>query len=640
MKERGFDRAPCSAVILLGAAADLAIFYYLLHRGIPWNIGHLLSFLPEAAAFYFLWIIRKPGPGPAESFSGRVLGYLGVQFSALFLRGGALAALVQLLGWSPTLAILPAVAVSLAVALLADSLGLLHQAERRERGGLRRPLAIAVIVYAAALRLLYSGTFELLHEEAYYWNYAQHLDMGYLDHPPLVGWLIWLFTKLLGNSEFSVRVGALGCWLVTAYYTYKLAFAACGEAAALRSLVLVVVLPIFFCLGLLMIPDAPLVACWAGALYFLYRSLIEGQRGAWLGVGIFMGLGLLSKYTIALLAMAALYFMVLDPKARKWFSRLEPYGALAIGLVLFSPVIFWNAQHQWASFFFQGPQRWSENFDFNLPHLVGAVLVLLTPTGLLAAAVVIISRKWFFPESGDEKTNRTYRLLTATTVIPLSVFVFFSLFRATKLHWTAPLWLGILPYMAASAVPDRPIPAGKLSRYAARAWPATIMFLVILYGAAFHYLVLGFPGVPYFKTGLGVGMQALALEVENLEADYVRREGDKPFTVCMDSDRLAGWIAFYRSKMAGPGNEGKKAEVVHNTTGGHLFGENSHMYRYWHPREAFEDKTLLLIGDNRSQLLSKSANSRLIPLGDIYPIAVQKNSKPAGYFFCQFAKMH
>jgi len=135
MKERGFDRAPCSAVILLGAAADLAIFYYLLHRGIPWNIGHLLSFLPEAAAFYFLWIIRKPGPGPAESFSGRVLGYLGVQLSALFLRGGALAALVQLLGWSPTLAILPAVAVSLAVALLADSLGLLHQAERRERGG-------------------------------------------------------------------------------------------------------------------------------------------------------------------------------------------------------------------------------------------------------------------------------------------------------------------------------------------------------------------------------------------------------------------------------------------------------------------------------------------------------------------------
>ena len=46
------------------------------------------------------------------------------------------------------------------------------------------------------LRALYSPWCELFPEEAYYWNYAQHLDTGYLDHPPMVAWLIWLGTAV------------------------------------------------------------------------------------------------------------------------------------------------------------------------------------------------------------------------------------------------------------------------------------------------------------------------------------------------------------------------------------------------------------------------------------------------------------
>ena len=48
----------------------------------------------------------------------------------------------------------------------------------------------------------------LIPEEAYYWNYSQHLDFGYLDHPPMVAWLIWLGSKFAGDTEFAVRIGA------------------------------------------------------------------------------------------------------------------------------------------------------------------------------------------------------------------------------------------------------------------------------------------------------------------------------------------------------------------------------------------------------------------------------------------------
>ena len=85
-------------------------------------------------------------------------------------------------------------------------------------GGVRaRRLAIGLIAYAFMLRLVYLGTVDLLPEEAYYWNYSRHLDIGYLDHPPMVAWLIRLGTAAVGQSQFGVRVGAVCCGVITSW---------------------------------------------------------------------------------------------------------------------------------------------------------------------------------------------------------------------------------------------------------------------------------------------------------------------------------------------------------------------------------------------------------------------------------------
>ncbi len=94
-------------------------------------------------------------------------------FMAVFLRAGVLALLVQRCGWAPQFAILFAVALGLAVT-----------APRW------RNLAAGLILYGFVLRLVYAGSVELMPEETYYWNYSRHLDFGYLDHPPMVAWLI------------------------------------------------------------------------------------------------------------------------------------------------------------------------------------------------------------------------------------------------------------------------------------------------------------------------------------------------------------------------------------------------------------------------------------------------------------------
>ena len=80
----------------------------------------------------------------------------------------------------------------------------------------------AIIVLVVVGRLVFSFLIDLLPEEAYYWNYGQHLALAYFDHPPMVGWIIRAFTAILGDTEFAVRAGPFGCWLVAAYYIYRL----------------------------------------------------------------------------------------------------------------------------------------------------------------------------------------------------------------------------------------------------------------------------------------------------------------------------------------------------------------------------------------------------------------------------------
>jgi undecaprenyl-diphosphatase len=54
-----------------------------------------------------------------------------------------------------------------------------------------------------------------------------------------------------------------------------------------------------------------------------------------------------------LLAPCLFLFLFFSGEGRKWLARKDPYLALVLGLLIFSPVIFWNATHDWLSFRFQ-----------------------------------------------------------------------------------------------------------------------------------------------------------------------------------------------------------------------------------------------------------------------------------------------
>lgn len=565
---------------------DVAVFILAMRQGMKLADAHLLSF---ALAFILSYCLSVRGPAVAAGRGGdlRLHGHLLiVGLAAVLLRGAVLGLLTHVWGWPPQLSIVVAAGVTMALTLTGYAFALRSHTWTLGSGGTHwREFAVGLVAFAFLLRLVYITQVELLPEDAYYWNYAQHLDLGYLDHPPMVAWLIWLGTAICGDTQFGVRIGALCCAAVASLFAYRLTRNLFGEQSALVALVLMQILPFFFLAGMLMTPDAPLTATWAASLYFLERALLAGKGRAWLLAGVSIGLGLISKYTIAMLMPVAFLFVILDPPSRRWLLRWEPYAALVIALLLFSPVIIWNAQHEWASFAFQTSRRLAETPRFALHRLIISVLVLLTPTGLLTLLVSRFTGAISLPNEG-EGVRRSWLFMRLATLVPLSVFAVFSLRHDVKIDWTGALWLGAVPALAASIVWFGSQEARGFRRWLWTAWGPTAVCMLLIYAVGLHFLALGLPGVGYGRhlELVPVGWRDLGRQVNELAAEIRRASGKDPLIVGMDRYELASELSFYL-----PASE--RGAI----TGRNLFGQNGLMYGRWASSLSVEDRPLLLV---------------------------------------------
>jgi 4-amino-4-deoxy-L-arabinose transferase-like glycosyltransferase len=212
-------------------------------------------------------------------------------------------------------------------------------------------LGLLFLVSAATLPVLGLGL-----DEAYYWYWAKHPDLGYLDHPPMVAWIIALSTALVGDTNLGVRLGGFALtWLGFgfAFLAARTLSPRAGPAFAWGYVLLLNLTLTFPGAAMIQTPDTPLFACWMAALYFGARVVARGEARAWYGMGASLGLGMLSKYTMVLLGPCMLLFLLVTPRQRHWLGRREPWLAALLALGIFSPVLIWNLQYDWLSFAFQ-----------------------------------------------------------------------------------------------------------------------------------------------------------------------------------------------------------------------------------------------------------------------------------------------
>lgn len=495
-------------------------------------------------------------------------------------------------------------------------------AEEKNSAGLG--ITCSVFLASLFLRLFYLNFTCLLPEEAYYWQYARHLDIAYLDHPPMVALTIFLGTKVFGINEFGVRIGAVVWWMLSGVFVYLLSSEVFGRKTAHASLIVFSTLPYFFWTGFFETPDSPLLAFWAAALYFLYKTLITQSEKSWWGVGLCFGLGMLSKYSISILGLATLVYMIIDAKSRHHFLSFRPYVAAFAALMIFSPVLLWNFEHQWVSFAFQSSDRLSKPMEFSLHVLVLHVLAVLSPLGLWifgkgCLALWHKESRFFFAAQREKNL-----FIWIFTLLPLLVFALFSLIHDVKINWTGPVFLAFIPYLGRSLE----LAVVQNHRSIERGWQWTIAILLIVYALFLQYVSFFLPGLPYlpnmykFLTGSNIASQVL-----QLERQIERVRGQRPIVVGMDKHYLASQFGFYRERAK------EENEILEETAGRNLFKRESLMYRFWTKPESLEGRNMILISRSPDDLSKDLLRPYFQSLGNMQDLQNQKGSYVVGRFY-------
>jgi 4-amino-4-deoxy-L-arabinose transferase-like glycosyltransferase len=295
-------------------------------------------------------------------------------------------------------------------------------------------------------RLAFASALGLGIDESYMVAAGRKLQLSYFDHPPISWWMAWAAAHLAGNeSPVIVRLPFIALFAVTTWLMYRLGSTLFSRGAGLAAAAVLNVTPVFtISSASWVLPDGPLLAALLGAAVCLVSAL-RSQSGAawgwWLTTGVCAGIALCSKYSAVLTIIGAACFLLTAPTGRRWLKRPHPYAAVSAALVIFLPVLVWNAENGWVSFLFQASRA---DGDFlllgPLRTVVGSALFLL-PWIWLPLVVCGCSALW------DGSSDWKRWLLLCLAAPPLIVITVASLWSNVLFHWAAPGYLMLMPLL-------------------------------------------------------------------------------------------------------------------------------------------------------------------------------------------------
>ncbi len=297
------------------------------------------------------------------------------------------------------------------------------------RPGIRR-----FFLFMVLFNIAYNAALPLHPDEAYYWVWSRNLALSYYDHPPLVAYAIYLMT-LFGESEMMLRMAAVVAMSGAAWLIYRTGCSLFNRKTGEAALVIYLLVPMTQVGYLAVTPDPFLCFFWALSLYLVCYGLFKRRPGLPVFAGISIGCALLAKYTGILLPAALFLFLLFTPRFRGLLSHRTFYLAVGLALLVFAPVIVWNANHEWVSF----------QYQFNHGVAEEKVLNIASFAEFFAGQAAVSNPFFFFSLlffllREPLKSFREPRLaiLVWPFVFTLLFFGYHSLYKKSELNWAMP----------------------------------------------------------------------------------------------------------------------------------------------------------------------------------------------------------
>lgn len=311
-------------------------------------------------------------------------------------------------------------------------------------------LLLGLFLVRLAFALFFSRHADLLGDEAYYWDWGRRPDWGYFSKPPMIGWLMAVVGGLSGDAIWGIRVAPLLLGTMTLALAFFLARRLYGARTAFLAACLVVLTPGNAGLNLFFTIDAPLLLAWSFALLCTWRAAEQpGPWTPWIGLGLAIGFGVLSKQMMLVFPLLILLFALVSPDDRALLRQPKLWLAILAGAACLTPVLNWNRQHQWITL-----EHTKHHFDSESLGM-GAWLartlefpavqaLVYTPVTFAALGVIawLGLRHW-------RSLGRRERFLLIFSAVPLAGFVLLSLRQHINPNWPAVFYLPLFLLAAA-----------------------------------------------------------------------------------------------------------------------------------------------------------------------------------------------
>src|SRR3954470_9443991 len=172
--------------------------------------------------------------------------------------------------------------------------------------------ALMLLGFVAHLRYLqHDCPIDLSGDEAPYWDWSRALDWSYYSKGPLVPYILGASCAIFGDVAWAVRLPALLFAVATSILTYWLTLRLFKSDLLALGVVLVThLVPMFVAGSLLMTIDPPYFFCWGLAAAFFAIAVFFDKRWAWIGVGVALGVGTLTKYGMLIWPVGMLIFLL------------------------------------------------------------------------------------------------------------------------------------------------------------------------------------------------------------------------------------------------------------------------------------------------------------------------------------------
>lgn len=283
-------------------------------------------------------------------------------------------------------------------------------------------------------KLIVAYALPLTGDEAYFAIWGKFIALGYYDHPPLIGWILYPFIHL-SNAAWVLRLPTiivstlvgLGIYLFIRPYDTKKAF-------WLSTLFLISPISLF---GVFITTDTPLILCCFLSGIFLFLALKKYDNyWYYLLSGLALGLALLAKYFAVLLAISYIISFFVYPKNRK---RSIGFLMLFLSAFLLASInLYWNYTHSWANLLFNLYNR-NQHMTPQVSTLIiyGLILLYLLSPPLLY--YLIRQPKKIL----TELLHTEFKILFISYAIPLLLLLCLSVFRPIGVHWS----LAFIPFI-------------------------------------------------------------------------------------------------------------------------------------------------------------------------------------------------